>query len=109
VTKLQEEQTKYRSSQPSARSLIGLDWFTFCLADVQTAFGPFVNVYLTSQKWTQVDIGLLLTIGSLATLIGQVPGGAIVDAARSARRPAALAVIGIGLLPASRMPCRAAY
>jgi MFS family permease len=97
VTERKEEKTKYRSPRPSSRSLAGLDWFTFCLADVQTAFGPFVAVYLTSQKWTQVDIGLLLTIGSLATLIAQVPGGALVDAARSPRLPAALAIIGIGL------------
>ncbi|MDE2329584.1 MAG: MFS transporter, partial [Bradyrhizobium sp.] len=38
---------------PSAESLRGLDWFIFFLADVQTGFGPFVAVYLTTQKWTQ--------------------------------------------------------
>jgi len=37
--------------------LRGLDWFIFFVADVQTGFGPFVSVYLTAQKWTQVDIG----------------------------------------------------
>ena len=47
---------------PSARSASGLDWFTFFVADVQTGFGPFIAVYLTSHKWTQTDIGLVLSI-----------------------------------------------
>jgi isocitrate lyase len=46
---------------PSRRSLRGLDWFVFFVADVQTGFGPFVSVYLTAQRWTQVDIGLVLS------------------------------------------------
>ncbi|HEV3160219.1 MAG TPA: MFS transporter, partial [Xanthobacteraceae bacterium] len=36
---------------PSRRSLRGLDWFVFFVADVQTGFGPFVSVYLTAQRW----------------------------------------------------------
>jgi MFS family permease len=76
--------------------LRGLDWFIFFLADVQTGFGPFVAVYLTTQKWTQVEIGFVLSIGGLIGLIGQMPGGAIVDAARSERLVASLAVATIG-------------
>ena len=87
----------HRSSpSPSRESLRGLDWFIFFLADVQTGFGPFIAVYLTTQKWTQVEIGLVLSIGGLVGLIGQMPGGAIVDAARSERLVAALAVATIG-------------
>jgi predicted MFS family arabinose efflux permease len=82
---------------PSRQSLRGLDWFIFFLADVQTGFGPFIAVYLTTQKWTQVEIGLVLSIGGLVGLIGQMPGGAIVDAARSERLVAGLAVAAIGV------------
>jgi predicted MFS family arabinose efflux permease len=82
---------------PSRLSLRGLDWFIFFLADVQTGFGPFIAVYLTTQKWTQVEIGLVLSIGGLVGLIGQMPGGAIVDAARSERLVAGLAVAAIGI------------
>jgi predicted MFS family arabinose efflux permease len=81
---------------PSRQSLRGLDWFIFFLADVQTGFGPFVAVYLTTQKWTQVEIGTVLSIGGVVALIGQMPGGAIVDAARSERLVAALAIVTIG-------------
>jgi predicted MFS family arabinose efflux permease len=82
---------------PSRQSLRGLDWFIFFLADVQTGFGPFVAVYLTTQKWTQVEIGFVLSIGGIVGLIGQMPGGAIVDAARSERLVAGLAIATIGV------------
>jgi MFS family permease len=81
---------------PSRRSLRGLDWFVFFVADVQAGFGPFVAVYLTTQKWTQFDIGLVMTVAGLISLIGQVPGGALVDAARSERVVAGAAVAAIG-------------
>jgi MFS family permease len=85
------------TTAPSRESARGLDWFTFFVADIQTGFGPFLSVFLTTQKWTQADIGLVLSIGSIAGLLGQIPGGWVVDAVKSKRRAAALAVIGIGL------------
>ncbi len=63
---------------------------------MQTGFGPFISVYLTAHQWTQVDIGLILTARGLAALVLQMPGGAIVDAVRSERRLAGMAMIGIG-------------
>ncbi len=80
---------------PSRRSLRGLDWFVFFVADVQTGFGPFVAVYLTAQHWTQIDIGLILSVAGFVSLIGQMPGGAVVDAARSERFVGGLAVAAI--------------
>jgi predicted MFS family arabinose efflux permease len=88
------------SPAPSKRSLRGLDWFVFCVADVQTGFGPFVAVYLTTEKWTQVDIGLVLSVAGLVALVGQVPGGTLVDIARSERLVAGLA---IGAISASAL------
>jgi len=82
---------------PSPQSQRGLDWFIFFLADVQTGFGPFIAVYLTTQKWTQVEIGFVLSLGGIVGLLGQMPGGAIVDAARSERVVAGFAVAAIGL------------
>ena len=82
------------ASQASAR---GLDWFTFFLADIQTGFGPFVAIYLTAHAWAQFDIGLVLTAGGLVALACQMPGGALVDAVRSARLVAMLAVAAICL------------
>jgi MFS family permease len=80
---------------PSRRSLRGLDWFIFFVADVQTGFGPFISVYLTAQRWTQFDIGLVLSAAGFASLLGQMPGGALVDAARSERLVGGIAIVAI--------------
>jgi predicted MFS family arabinose efflux permease len=97
VVSAAEAVTPEPTPTPSRESLRGLDWFIFFLADVQTGFGPFVAVYLTTQKWTQVEIGFVLSIGGVVALIGQMPGGAIVDAAKSERLVAGLAVAAIGV------------
>ena len=73
----------------------GLDAFAFFVANLQTGFGPFLAVYFSQAKWTQSDIGFALTVGSLVSLLGQVPGGAFVDAVRSKRFAAGVAVIAI--------------
>jgi MFS family permease len=86
--------TRDASSRVGGR---GLDWFTFFLADIQTGFGPFVAIYLTAHHWTQFDIGLVLTAGGLVALAAQIPGGALVDAVRSARVLATIAIAAIGL------------
>src|SRR5690349_24541083 len=85
---------------PSKHSQRGLDWLNFFIADVQTGFGPFVALYLSSHSWTQGQIGLLLTVGGIAAIASQVPGGALVDAVRSKRLliGAALAIIALGAL-----------
>ena len=74
----------------------GLDWFNFFLADIQTGFGPFVAVYSARRRSrSQGDIGLVLTVGALVALVGQIPGGALVDATRSTRLIATVAIAGI--------------
>src|SRR3954467_11672427 len=91
-----EQQLPAEAGAPS-RAGSGLDWFTFFLADIQTGFGPFVAIYLTAHQWAQFDIGLVLTAGGLVALACQMPGGALVDAVRSARLVAGLAVAAICL------------
>ncbi len=90
-----EPVARERPLAPSRASLRGLDWFIFFVADVQTGFGPFISVYLTAQRWTQFDIGLVLSAAGFVSLLGQMPGGAIVDAARSERFVAGVAIVTI--------------
>jgi MFS family permease len=85
---------------PSRRSLRGLDWFAFFMADIQTGWGPFVAAYLTSVAWSQGDIGLILTIGTLAALLLQIPAGALVDLVPAKRL---LAAIGIACVSGSAL------
>ena len=77
------------------RSPRALDLLNFFVADVQTGFGPFVAVYLTAQKWPQVEIGFILTLGTVTAIIAQLPSGVLVDTARDKRRMAAAGLIGI--------------
>ena len=75
----------------SSPSLYGLDGVNFFLAAALAGFGPYVAAYLADQKWTQADIGFVLTAGSVAGLLSQLPGGELLDKVRSKR-----AVIAIG-------------
>src|SRR6476660_7996361 len=84
-----------KSDQPSSRSQRGLNWFAFFLADIQTGWGPFVAAYLTSKSWTQLDIGLILTVGTLSAMALQIPIGALVDRVPAKRLLAAIAVAAI--------------
>ncbi len=79
------------------RSTRGLDWLTFFLANVQTGFGPFISAYLASQAWTQGQIGLALSIGTVTTMAVQIPAGALVDATRDRRRLALLAIAAVAV------------
>ena len=72
-----------------------LDLANFFIADVQTGFGPFVAVYLTMHKWTQVQIGFVLTLGTIVALISQLPAGVLVDAVHNKRAAASGALLGV--------------
>ncbi|MFC5431825.1 MFS transporter [Paraburkholderia denitrificans] len=82
-------------SMASARSLRALDWLNFFVANVQTGFGPFIASYLASHKWTQGEIGLVLSVGTISAMVSQVPGGAAVDAMRNKKAAAAWAIAAI--------------
>jgi MFS family permease len=71
----------------------GLDWFNLFVANIQTGFGPFIAVYLISQRWTQTSIGLALSIGTVAAMASQIPAGAVVDAIPNKTRVAAFSVL----------------
>ncbi len=71
----------------------GLDWFNLFVANIQTGFGPFIAVYLSSQSWTQTSIGLALSIGTVTAMASQVPAGALVDAMPNKTRVAAFSVL----------------
>ncbi len=74
---------------------LGLDGLSFFVANVQTGFGPFIAAYLAAQAWTQGQIGLALSIGTVTFMVAQVPCGALVDASRNKARITAFAVIAI--------------
>ena len=80
--------------RPSDRAL---DWLNFFVANVQTGFGPFIAVYLTAQAWTDVEIGIALSVGTATMMLAQVPAGMLVDATPRKRLAAFWSLIGVAL------------
>ena len=78
----------------------GLDAVNLFLAGALSSFGPYVAAFLAAQKWTQQDIGFVLTAAGFAGLLSQLPGGALLDAIRSKRIAVALgaAMVAAGAL-----------
>jgi MFS family permease len=89
----------------SRKSLNALNFF---IAAVQAGFGPFVAVWLTRQGWTQTDVGVALSVGSGAALLGQLPGGWLVDAVHYKRwvMTGALVAIAAAALLLAFLPMR---
>ena len=92
----------------AARAAFGLDALNFFVANLQTAFGPFVSVFLTSEAWTQAQIGVVLSIGTVTSMASQVPAGALVDRLRNKRAAAAAAIAAIivGCIVTAVLPAR---
>jgi MFS family permease len=78
---------------PATASLHALDAVNFFLAGLLAGFGPYVAVYLADQHWTQENIGFVLSAGSLAGLLAQVPGGELLDSTPSKR-----VIVAVGAL-----------
>lgn len=79
----------------SARSLRGLDLLNFFIADVQTGFGPFIAIYLTTHHWTDLAIGSVLSLGTMVAMASQLPAGALVDWMQNKRLAAAMAMTSL--------------
>ncbi|HET6306664.1 MAG TPA: MFS transporter [Rhodopila sp.] len=80
-------------------SPLSLDAVNVLLADVRGALGPYLNVFLVTQRqWSQTDVGLVTTIAGLLGLVVQTPIGAAIDATAAKRGVIvlALAVLSVG-------------
>jgi MFS family permease len=101
-SRLHSTVARYRDARRSLhapaswQSRYGLDWTNFFIADVQTGFGTFVAFYLAHLGWSHSNIGLVLTVGGVAALVGQIPGGALVDAVTWKRGLLAAGIIATG-------------
>jgi len=84
-------------STAAKRSLRGLDWLNFFLADVQSGVGPFLAIYLAGSGWNEQTIGIVLTGGGIAGIAAQTPAGAMADRVRSKRSMIAGGVIALAI------------
>ena len=81
----------------SDQSRRGLDWTNFFVADVQVSFGAFLAFYLASAGWSQVDVGIALTVGGMTGVLAQLPGGALTDSVHWKRAWAAVGIAAISV------------
>src|SRR6266568_1209311 len=75
-----------QKATPHHRSLWALDWLNVLVADVKTGVGPYLAVYLqASRHWEPVSIGLAISAMGFASVIAQIPTGALTDHVRHKR------------------------
>jgi MFS family permease len=77
----------------SDRTLNGLNWLNFLVAVMQAAFGAFLTVYLAAQSWSGTDIGVALSVGTIASMLAQVPAGLLVDAMPDKKLAVGIAIL----------------
>jgi MFS family permease len=85
------------SNEPSGQSLRALDGVNLFVAASLAGFGPFVALVLGAEGWSEESIGLVLSAGGVAGLMAQLPGGALLDVARSKRLLVAVGTVIVGL------------
>jgi MFS family permease len=63
-----------------------LDALNFFLADVRDGLGPYLAIYLlTERKWDEASIGAVMSLAALAGIAAQTPAGALIDRSRAKR------------------------
>lgn len=68
------------------RANSALDAANFFLADVRDALGPYLAIYLlTERQWDAASIGVVMSIATIAGIVAQTPAGALVDATKAKR------------------------
>ena len=80
------------------RPRFALNGLNFFIAAVQAGFGPFIAVWLTQQGWSRIALGLTLSIGTFAGLLGQLPGGCWSMHLHTKRFVASGAMVAMGLV-----------
>ena len=80
------------------RASRALDAANFFLADVRDGLGPYLAIYLlTEQHWDEAQIGLVMSIATIAGILAQTPAGALVDVTRAKRSVMAVAAILVAI------------
>lgn len=84
------------SLEATRRRGYALDCVNFFTAAMQSGFGAFVALLLVRDNWPPQDIGLALTISTIASLASQIPAGALIDAIRDKRHAVGAGILGVG-------------
>jgi MFS family permease len=72
----------------------------FFVAAMETGFGPFVTVWLVSQGWSLTEVGIALSVGTVAGLCAQLPAGILIDAVSGKRD---ITIVALAVVAASAL------
>jgi len=80
---MSDHSTHPTGQQQASRAL---DAANFFLADVRDGLGPYLAIYLlTEKKWDEASIGLVMSIAAIIGIVAQTPAGALIDVTRAKR------------------------
>jgi predicted MFS family arabinose efflux permease len=97
ATRVEDGSKGAERSDPSPKSLRGLDSINFLMADVRDGVGPYLSVFLKGgQHWEPGSIGIAMAASSVAAALCQIPAGLLVDSLKIKR----LLVAASGLMVA---------
>src|SRR3569833_1979266 len=99
------------SSHPTGQQQASraLDAANFFLADVRDGLGPYLAIYLlTEKKWDEARIGLVLLFVVFIGIVAQTPAGALIDATR-AKRGVMIAAALLVTVPSLLLPWMSSF
>lgn len=71
-----------------------LDALNFFLADVRQGLGPYLAIFLlTERQWPEDQIGFVMSVAGVAGLLAQTPAGALTDISTAKRTIIAIACV----------------
>jgi MFS family permease len=86
------------SPRPGSQSFFGLDALNFFLADVRDGVGPYLAIFLlTERAWNAADIGVAVSAMGVASLIAQTPAGGWMDRTKHKKLTVAAASAGVAV------------
>lgn len=100
-----------RHNQQTGQKRAGraLDAANFFLADVRDGLGPYLAVFLlTERHWDEASIGFVMTIAATAAIVTQTPAGALVDTT-TAKRGLMIAAALLVTIPSLLLPWMSSF
>lgn len=77
---------------------VSLDAVNFLLSDVRGAVGPYLSVYLVTERhWSQQQVGLVTSVAGVLGLFVQTPVGDLIDKTHHKRGIVAAALVMLAL------------
>lgn len=75
-----------KESDPSPRSIKGLNALLFCVSDVRNGVGPLLSIHLRNTlHWDPGKIGIALATVEFSAFLSQIPAGLLADASKQKR------------------------